>query len=514
MNLATYRALFQRELIELTRAFRPSTRVLRCLLSAGVFLPLLCGRLPWLDGSWISDLFQMLILSVGSAYLAVWVHESSERDWLNQESLATTGVSPTQLFLAKAMVGAAVGSISGMTALTCFWLLAPILQLSSAAIIKSALFLMAGLNVSLNCSLWAASKPRPRAQVMPAIVLSLIAAWLGLPVLGECLRDTFGLSMRFQLLHPVMTMAPSMANSFGTVLAGLSWMAFISMMFLLGALRRLQRGERAQAVPGKGKSLILERFLLGEAIGFQPKVEHPYARRLLICSPDTVYHLRQEIWFLVTVAVGLLVQYPNPAWLWISLSALVVGQMRWSSWVWHSSALIRDEDRQLGDAVVLRETDDGRSALQGWFGRILQRSRWLYVALYALLTWLAWRADPNIPWILFILLPPALWVMPPLLTGIIFDFAGRVSRTFLHFVGIVTLVAIPLLVGVMMCHVAATRGFAVGTALGVLTLVCGMLTVQLIARSSLFMMAEMAVVAIRHRWATRLRSERGARLGT
>jgi hypothetical protein len=193
-------------MIGLARVFRPVALLMRGLLSMGLFLPLLYGHLPRFSGDWGIELFQLLLLGIGSAWFAVWANESSERDRLNHEILATTGVSPHQLLSAKAIVGAAIGILMGIAALAVTWLWAPLAQFSTEAIFKSALFFTMGLIMSLCCSLWVASKPRARSQAMTSILFALLAVWLGLPLLGWCSNCLPGDWSRFPIMNSVMLM--------------------------------------------------------------------------------------------------------------------------------------------------------------------------------------------------------------------------------------------------------------------------------------------------------------------
>jgi magnesium-transporting ATPase (P-type) len=220
----------------------------------------------------------------------------------------------------------------------------------------------------------------------------------------------------------------------------------------------------------------------------------------VLCLPDAVSYLRRAIWFFVVATVCFVLQYVNPVWLWIALSTVVVGQMFHGSWVWHASVAATDEDREIGDVAVYPDrSGNSRRALQRWFRHVSRLSRWTFLSFYIVMTVAAWLADPGFPWVLFASLAAALWVMPPGLTGITSDLAGKVSLALQHFVGVVALIACPLFLGVMLNHFAGAKGFLIGTALGALILVVGLITVGMLARSPIFLQARLGVLQCRYR---------------
>ncbi len=487
-----WKFLCRRELIGLTRAFRPATQVVRYLLSLGVFLPLLAGLLPWVSPGFLSESFQILVLCSGSAYLAVWVHESTARDVLNRETLVPSGVSPRRLFAAKAMVGAAGVCFCGVTALICSWFQEPLLRLWIGPALQRVLFLTLGLNLSLSCSLWVASQVRPRSEVMPEILFSLTFVWLGLPLATLLGRELFGFSGRPLMLTPVLMLTGSVAGvSPAEAAMGLAWLAALTTGFFLAAISRLgpvgpeSHGGESSSSPRFARSF----FVSGKEPCPRCSLDDPRYPRLGARLSDAPRYLESEFWFFCAAAVCYLLHYSNLVWLWIALSALVVAQLHWGSWIWRATIMVVDEDRQIGDVVVVDQLRGLHLALRRWIGHISRMNRWIYFALYAVVTLTAWTADPDFPWMLFALLASSLWVMPSLLSGVILDSGGTTSRAFLQFVGVLVLIACPLCAGAVVSHVAGAKGFLVGTAVGAFIVLLGLALAQLVVRSRLYFMA-------------------------
>lgn len=481
MHPAFWLALCRRELIELTRGLSRVNGMVRILVSVGVFLPWIAEGGPWPGAGLLPGTFPWLILCAGSAQLAVWVHDASARDSSNRETLGSAGVSPFQLVVARASVGLVVALLTATSALGSFVFLAPMARFSTGKAFHGALSVAAGLVLTLACSLWVTSKTRPPTQSMSAIVFSLLVVWLGLPVAGEWGREGLGIALPAGVVDPAAVVA-SAATGRSPLAAGWIWLLLLCGGFLLAACRR---ARRAQVPLVRRTGTLRVSSLAGDgASDAHSESLEPCQHRFWRLAPDVVVYLKQAACFFAIATVCLLQRGSGSLWLWFALSAVVVGQMFYGSWIWHTSVSLREEDRGMGNSLISqRRFGRAGRALAGGLGEASRWSRWTSIAFYLVLSLVAWLGDASFPWVLFLALAAVLPMMPVSLTQAAWDLAGRTSPGFLHFAGVTGLIVWPLLVGGMLGGVGGAKGFLAGTALGVLFVVVGMATLGMVASS-------------------------------
>jgi hypothetical protein len=494
-----WRALCRRELIHLMRGFGPATRVLRAVIAAGVFLPVLCGQLLGWNVLIVMDAWQMLLLSLGSAYLVVWIGEATERDWRNRESLAVSGVFPPRLFASKAIVGAGMGAWLGLAGLAPSWLHASFLHLGGGGGLQGMLLLAMGLGLTVHCSLWQASKDRARREFLPATLFAVLGVWL-VPALASCfVRDFLGMARLSEILSPLAALAPCLTGRFGALTgAGPAGLALLSLAFFLSTLRRLGSSKPAKGIAFPNQPGETGFPGSGAAAGRRGGGDlRPIPPGRLACEPAFAGYAKRERAFFGILAACLFLQCFKPAWLWITWSALSVGCMYWSACVWHARIRSIDEECLIQEGSVLGLPDGVRDVVRRCSGLSLERGWWKYSLSSAVLTFLVGLIDGSAPWVVFGVVAVVLWQAPGLLGGCARDFARRASQVWISFVGLALLIAGPMVLGAMLSRFAGAKGFVAGTTAGFMGVVLLLWVAQITRHSSLWLTMQLAWMRLR-----------------